>query len=246
MIRRTVSAALLLRDGFTGRTLTGGPATVCLLDDRPLSRPIWKKDGYLVLTDLTPGEHVLRIRRSGYRDELVPLRVQEGAALEDTISLKPGTGYRFPPETVRVALTVRQKGSPAAGAQVWLGLRQRTRLKLARENAEGGDETARLFCDGSASLLPIPGYFLVDDPDAPELVYLRSLRIDTGEFASPLAHAHARGTELAPVQSYTADEAGRLQVLLSQPGLLTCFCEGKTLTAQLGAGDERLEWELEG
>ena len=84
MIRRTVSAALLLRDGFTGAALKNGAATVCLLDGKPLQRPIWKRDGYLVLTDLTPGEHSLSIRRSGYRDETVALTVTEPAVRKVT------------------------------------------------------------------------------------------------------------------------------------------------------------------
>ncbi len=66
MIRHSASAVFLMRDGFTGMTLTDGSATRCLLDGRPLRRPMWKRDGYLVLIDLTPGEHVLRILRNGY------------------------------------------------------------------------------------------------------------------------------------------------------------------------------------
>lgn len=246
MILRTVSAAFLLRDAFTGMTLTGNSATLCLLDGRPLRRPIWKKDGYLILTDLAPGDHELRITRLGYREETVPLTVEEGAHIEDTIALKPGTGYRFPRETVRVSLRILQKKSPAAGGQVWLGLQPRTRLKLAQDKAEAGEAEARLFCDGNPSQLPIPGHFLVMDQKAPELIYLRSLRGETGLFALPLASAHGRGTEFVPVESYGLDEAGRVQVLLRQPGTLTGFCGGQVFTAELAAGEQDLAWELEG
>ena len=63
MIRRQVSAAVLLRDGFTGRVLTGG--TVCRLDGQPL-RPLWKPEGYLILENLVPGSHRLELLRGGF------------------------------------------------------------------------------------------------------------------------------------------------------------------------------------
>lgn len=246
MIRRTVSAALLLRDGFTGLTLSNGSATRCLLDGRPLQRPVWKRDGYLVLTDLTPGTHELTIRRSGYLDEHVALQVGEGATLEDTVSLKPGPAYPFPPETVRVSISLLRGRKAAAGTQLWLGVRQRTRLVLAQEKAEAGDARSRLFCEGSQAMLPIPGHFLLADDHGPELVYLRSLRDGTGEFSPPLTLSHARGTELIPMQSYCADKAGGLRLLLREPGTLAGFCAGQVLKAELQAGEQTLEWKLEG
>jgi hypothetical protein len=245
MIRRTASAAFLLRDGFTGATLTGGPATRCLLDGRPLRRPIWKKDGYLVLTDLAPGAHVLRLSRSGYRDEELTIEVRADATVEDTISLKPGVGYRFPRETVRVSLTLR-RGDTHPGEALWIGLRPRTRLKLAQDKTEPGDDQARLFCDGSASLLPIPGHFLMHDAKAPELVYLRSLVREVGEFAPPLAFAHSRSTELIPMQTYQTDEAGAVELLLPEPGTLVGCCGGAVFVSEVSAGQQALEWKLEG
>ncbi len=246
MIRRTASAVFLLRDGFSGKTLTDGPATFCLLDGRPLRRPIWKKDGYLVLTDLTPGEHVLQLSRSGYRDEPVSFLVVEGRPVEDTIALKPGAGYRFPRNTVHLTLTMSRGGSSAAGEQVWLGAALRGRLKLAQEKAEIGDTAAHLFYDGNTALLPIPGHFLLADGKAAELVYLKSLRGEEGEFTSPLTSEHGRGTELIPVQPYRADGAGVVSVLLREPGTLTGFVGGRIFEAQLAAGEQRAEWKLEG
>ncbi len=246
MIRRRVSAALLLRDGFTGRTLADGSATRCLLDGRPLQRPVWKRDGYLVLTDLAPGAHELTIRRSGYLDERVALQVEEGAALEDTVSLKPGPGYRFPPETVRVSISLLRGKKAAAGTQLWLGVRQRTRLVLAQEKTEAGDERSRLFCEGSQTALPVPGHFLLADRKAPELVYLRSLRDGTGEFSPPPALAHPRGTELIPVQAYCTDKTGGLRLLLREPGTLAGFCAGQLLEAELQADEQAIKWKLEG
>lgn len=245
MIRRTVSAAFLLRDGFTGAVLTGPSATRCLLDGRPLRQPIWKKEGYLILADLAPGEHVLRLSRRGYRDEELTIRVEDGVTIEDTISLKPGAGYRFPRETVRVSLTVR-RGKKSGGEALWLGVQPRTRLKLAQDKAEAGDTEARLFCEGSAALLPIPGHFLMQDAKAPEMVYLRSLVKETGEFSPPLAFAHSRGTELVPMQLYQPEESGTVVLLLREPGTLLGFCGGAVFSAEVQAGEQTLEWKTEG
>ncbi len=241
MIDRTVSAAFLLRDGFTGTKLAGSSGTRCLLDGRPLRRPVWKRDGYLVLTDIAPGEHELLISRYGYRDELVKMEIRGGSPLEDTITLKPGQGYRFPPETVRVRLTVGRGGD-----RFWLGVKPRTRLVLAQERAEAGENKVRLFCEGSAALLPIPGHFLLTDSKAPELVYIRSLLDEECEFSVPLASAHDRGTELIPMQSYNADAEGSVQVLLREPGTLMGFFEGRVFSAELNAGTQTLNWGQEG
>lgn len=245
MIRRKVSAAFLLRDGFTGQTIAGGSGIRCSIDGRPLFRPVWKKDGYLVLMDLEPGEHELVIKRSGYRDETVALSIKEDAMLEDSISLKPGVGYRFPSDTVRVTLSLKRGKVFSSGAQLWLGIQPRIRLVIAQELAKAGENSVRLFCGGSASLLPIPGHFLLMDSSAPELLYLRSLRSENGEFSSPLEAEHARGTELIPMQSYLADAEGTVRILLPEPGkLIGCF-GGRVFEAQLSAGEQSLIWNLE-
>lgn len=246
MIHRTVTAVFLLRDGFSGSVLPDASSTRCLLDGRPLRRPVWKQEGYLVLTDLAPGEHQLTIRRAGYREETVKVLAAEGKPAEDTISLKPGEGYRFPQGTVRVSLTLRRGQDAAAGQQVWLGTVPRSRLRLAQEKAEAGDEEAHLFCEGNPATLPVPGHFLLADGKGPELAYLRSLREETGRFYPPLSLSHPRGTELIPMQAYVADAMGAVQVLLREPGALKGFAGGKVFEALLQAGDQALEWEMEG
>ncbi len=246
MIRHTAAAAFLLRDGFSGSVLTDFSANRCFLDGRPLRSPLWKREGYLVLTDLAPGEHQLVIRRAGFREETVLVRVAEGRPVEDTISLKPGAGYRFPQGTVRISLTLSQGQGPAAGQQVWLGTVPRSRLKLAQEKTEAGDEEAHLFCEGNPAQLPIPGHFLLADGKAPELAYLRSVRDDTGRFYPPMTLSHPRGTELIPMQAYTADASGKVEVLLRESGKLTGYAGGRLFETLLQAGGQSLEWKLEG
>ena len=47
------------------------------------------------------------------------------------------------------------------------------------------------------------------------------------------------------MQSYTADEAGEVKVLLREPGTLMGFSDGKVCEAQLHAGEQTVEWKLE-
>ena len=116
---------------------------------------------------------------------------------------------------------------------------------MAQERVEAGENMARLFCGGSAALLPIPGHFLMMDNNAPELVYLRFLRDENGEFSPPLKTEHPRGTELVPMQSYTADGEGKVQVLLPEPGTLTGFFGGNVFSAQLSPGEQTYVWKTE-
>ena len=118
-----------------------------------------------------------------------------------------------------------------------------SRLELAQEKTESGDGDAHLFCDGNAALLPVPGHFLLSGGKEAELVYLSSLRGETGVFLPPLTLGHSRGAELIPMQSYDTDGDGRVQVLLREPGTLTGFLEGQVFEAQLQAGEQALEWK---
>ena len=127
MIRRQVSAVVLLRDGFTGRVLTGG--TVCRLDGQPI-RPLWKPEGYLILENLTLGTHRLELLRGGFCPAELTLEIREGTLREETVDLQPGSGYPFPPETAALTVQVQGKkvsqrgsccgwGCPATRRCVW-------------------------------------------------------------------------------------------------------------------------------
>ncbi len=246
MIQHTVSAALLLRDGFTGKTFADGSGTLCQIDGEPLRRPVWKKEGYLVLTDLPAGEHTLNIRRTGYLEETLHLNTVPGQVWEDTVALKPGIGYRFPQGTIRASITLTRKGKPAGGAELWLGVSSRVVLKLAQDKNAPAEQMIRVFCDGSPSRLPVPGRFLALDKSAPELLYLRSLSGENAELTEPMGTPHARGTELLPVQAYTADENGMIELLLQRPGTMTAFADGKLFTAELKEERQSIAWKLEG
>ena len=243
MIRRAVSAALLLRDGFTGQAIRGAAGTLCTLDGQPF-RGVWKNGGWLVLTDLAPGEHTLVIRHAGYLPETVLLTASAGVWREDIITLKPGAGYRFPGETVRVNLRVSDGGEPLSERELWLGIPQRARLKIAQDPGKEPEKTVRLFCQGNPEQLPVPGHFLAADAKNPERLFLRQLEGETGSLNAPMEKVHQRGVELIPVQRYLTDGEGMLRILLRSPGTLSAFCSGIWKTMEVTAGEQSLEWDL--
>ena len=237
MIRRWVSAALLVRDGFSGGVFTSGAPFACALDGLPV-RPVWKAGGYLVLTELAPGEHTLTIRRPGYQPETCVFRAEEGVVHEDTVFLKPGPGYPFPAEAAALELTLLE-GARAFSGPVWLGMSGPVQLKLAQDDGAGPE--LRLFCRNPGAL-PVPGTFLLPGRQGGELARLRALEGETGRLDQPLAHRHARGTELIPVQRYRADEDGTLRAIFPRAGTVWLYCQGAVRSQELVPGTQRLAW----
>lgn len=238
MIRRSVSAALLLRDGFTGWPIAPAASVLCFLDGFSV-RPMRKNDGYLVLTDLAPGQYGVTLRCPGYREEVFPLTVPERGLAEGEIDLTPGAGYRFPRETARLRLTVPGSG----GEEFWAAAPGRVLLKLAQKKKAGGETLVRVFCAGDPARLPVPGSFLAIDKDNPELLRFLSLREEIGELDAPLKKDHNRGVELRPARRFRTDDAGRAELLFPQGGEVHLFCQDRMLKTQLAPGDQEFVWE---
>lgn len=235
MIRYQMSAALLILDGFTGRTL--GKRVVCKLDGVPLARPVWKSDGWLVLTNLSPGEHKLSLRCPGFQDK--EISVSGNAAQENAVIMSPGARYAFPVGTAFLSLTL----SGATEAQVFAGMPGPRPLKLTRA-AKAGESAVKMFLSGPT---PPPGWFLIKDK-ATEAAFLRRVGIDgEAETASPLASAHSRGATLIPAQAFLVRQGETVRIPFRNAGEATLFCGGTLKTVELRTGaEERLNWSLEG
>lgn len=236
LLQRRVSAVLRLRDGFLGTPIETGGA-VFRIDGTPV-QPQSKPGGYRVWTDLPAGRHTLSISQHGFQTEEIALEVGPDKAWEGCADLKPGVGYPFGRDAATVRLTVQRGGQPLANEQVWLAVADNAPLKLAQDQAEAGAQTLRLFCKGEASSLPLPGAFLLEEDDAPELVTLRSFAEETGTLAAPLAHTHARGRALLPAQAYRTDEQGRLRIMLREAVRLAVLCDGSIRYAEPAADGE--------
>ena len=239
MIRRKVDAVLLLRDGFTGRVVARD--VLCRVDGQPLRRPLWKQDGYLVLHDLAPGPHRVTLTRPGFCPACLTVEAGRGF-LEKTITLQPGEDYPFPAGTAD--LTIRAPGLPD-GRQVWVGMESGPALKLAQGKETPPGLEVRLFCQGLERLLPVPGTFLVADPNGAELVSLRALRGGVGELEQPMALPHGRGVVLVGAQSFAVD-GGVVRMRFRQGGIVWMFCGGSLARTQIREGSQEFIWRPEG
>ena len=115
MITIHASAVCHVRDGYTGRAMEPS-SLLCALDGMPV-RPLGKPGGYLVLLNLSHGDHRLSLRCHGYQEEWVDFRVGSGTR-ELEITMKPGAGYPFRGEITRLDLTVTRDGAPDAHRQL--------------------------------------------------------------------------------------------------------------------------------
>jgi hypothetical protein len=235
-IRHRLSAALLPLDGFTGRTL--GQRVLCELDGVPLRRPVWKQDGWLVLSDLAPGEHRLALRCPGF--ETQTLSLSGDVRTEEAVIMNPGAGYAFPPDTAFLSLTL--SGSPEAQARIFAGMEGPRQLKLMRE-AKAGDCAVKMYLRGP---VPRPGWYLLRGKTT-EAVFLRRVTVEgDAETASPLEGKHSRGGTLIPARLFLAAAGETLRIPFRDSGTACLFCDGKLKTVELQAGEKQsLNWNLE-
>ncbi len=236
MIRRQVSVALLVRDAFTGYPFPSAHGTFCEVDGQRCT-PVWKEGGYLVLTDLPPGEHTVTLRRQGYLEESLTAVTGDGRPWEGWMSLRPGADCRLPVQAVRVSLAV----SGPQNTEIWLAQDGGGKLKLAQEKAEAGARQLKVFCSGPESRQPVPGDFLIADAKNPETAALESLQNGRACLARPLLYGHARGKELMFAQRYQAGGDGRIECVLRESGKLWVLC-GKTLSSwEIMPGENKIK-----
>lgn len=232
MIRQRLSAALLPLDGFTGKPLRR--RVLCQLDGVPLKRPVWKQDGWLVLSNLEPGEHRIVFHCPGFQDTTISL--SGDVRTEEAVILNPGVGYAFPPDTVFLSLTL------SGSSRVFAGMPAPNSLKLMRET-KAGDSSVKMFSSGSA---PRPGWFLLCGK-ATEAAFFRRVASDgAAETASPLTEPHARGEALIPARLFLLTAGNAVRLPFQNSGTAYLFCRGELKTVELREGEKQsLEWNLE-
>ena len=243
MITIHASAVCRVRDGYTGQPLAGS-ALLCTLDGAPV-RPLAKAGGYLVLLDLSPGQHRLSLRSHGYQEEWVDLTAGEGTQ-EVEVTMKPGAGYPFRGRVTRLELTVTEDGRPAPHRQLWLAVPPRSELKIAQSKVQGGEVQFRLYSKAPAATVP-PGEYLIADGNGSEIVRLRGIEEELGILAAPLARDHSRGRPLLPAQRYRTDQGGRLTAVLQTACTVEVYEETAGLLASLpleeGENRQEIRWK---
>ena len=241
MIRRYVSAVLLMRDGFTGQPFSNGSALLCRLNGQPV-RPLFKSGGYLVLTDLEPGEYILSLAARGFFPETVYLSITGNMPIETEISMKPDSHYTFPPDTARLRLELSDQNSALEHEEFWAGYPAQVQLRLAQNTAAGESGSVRVYCSGALSLLPVPGHFLLRDSGQPELIRLLELRNENAVPDGPMIFPHARGTVLIPASQFHTDADGCAELAFPRGGTVSLFCRGCLKNMELRPGTALLRW----
>ena len=243
MITFRASAVCCVRDGYTGGAIEAS-RLLCALDGAPY-RPLGKPGGYLVLLNLSAGVHRLELRSAGYQEEWVEFRTGRGTQ-ELEITMKPGAQYPFPLGVTRLTLTCLERDQPAVGRQLWLAAPGAVELKIAQTKAEAGSQSLRLFAKGPVAPA-VPGTYLISDGANSEIVLLRALEEEIGEFLTPLQYAHSRGRPLLPAQRYHTDDAGTLSAVFREPCTVElCHADGKQLTSfKLNEGENQETVSLE-
>ena len=195
MIRIEVGLALRLTDGYTGAPVDG--KTLLFTIDGVSKKAVVKPGGYCVFTGIPAGTHTVSIQSLGYLPETFSFAAGPGLL---PVALKPGKNYRYSPESTCFVLENREQEE----REVWVGrIVPELSLKVAQSDLQEGDTEVRLYAEGKASGLSLPGYMLLLDGKETEVVLLTELSgEEKSRLSTPLWAAHKRGCLLAPAQRY--------------------------------------------
>ncbi len=208
MIRLQVSAALAVRDGFTGRPIARNTVR-CFVDGQPF-RPEYRQGGYLVFVNLEPGEHRVLLRGSHYLDEHIRLETRPGVMDEKSITLKPAPNYPFYHAVTQLIVRYREKSQPISGHCLWVSARAAMEdIKIAQDMAEAGSTSARVYFRGGEEGR-FPRNYLILDGKKSEIVHISGCEGGCASFDKPLGQSHKRGVALYPAQAYHTDEKGEI------------------------------------
>lgn len=213
MIMRKVSAAFLLRDGFTGAALSRVPFAECRIDGLP-ARPVFKDDGWIVFQDLEEGKHELQIRKKNFLPLVHTFIFEKGSMVEDALSLLPALGSPPPEGCTRLVLRLCGKGEASAGRTIWIGLPHPGELKLRQDSRERGGRVLKLFCRGGWGGVPAPQYYMALSGERAELLFMESFQDEEALLRKPLGMDFPRGTELRRAFPLRSDEEGEVRAVL--------------------------------
>ena len=244
MIHFSADIVLAVRDGFTGKPIAQS-ALLCTLDGAPF-RPLLKKGGYIVFTNIGEGEHSIVLSGARYVDEHLSVNVSEGQCVEKAVSMKPSAKYPFGKSVTRLTLAVKRSGAPARESEIWISVANPLyEIKIAQDSVASGEKVSRLFSRDKKILEQLPAAYLVYDGRSSEIVEIADLTEETGSFESPFGFAHKRGTVLFPAQKYTADASGVIEMVFGEPGSLMVFSLETATVKEIKLSEGKNEAELQ-
>lgn len=230
MIAMHASLVCTVRDGFTGRALLPGQVR-CGLDGMEC-KPLIKKDGYWIFTNLFPGPHCLTLLGKGYQTERVEF-VADGGTERCHITMKPARDYPFG----RTVTTLVVEGPALTeDAFVWLAMTEAARV--AQSQVEAGTTQMRIF-QPDKGVLVTPACYLLGQGDTWEIVDIRRQLGESVECSYPLRHTHLRSAVLRKAERYYADDNGMVQAMFPMPCAVELLCGDTHVHLELAEGENR-------
>lgn len=222
MIRFHVSAALSVRDAFTGKPLAQN-AIQCFLDgERYL--PQYKPGGYFVFVNLPEGAHRVVLRGPYYQDEIVEFTATESGLQELPVLMKPEESYPGGGSMVRLQGVLERKGQPLGAERLYIAEQSLTReIKLAQDQAAAGETTLRLFYRGGSEGIATPGAYLLKDGKSSEILLLKAIEGEMGILLEPLQHDHKRGKGIYPATAYLTNAEGKFMAFFREAQKVAVF-----------------------
>jgi len=218
MIHVYVSAAVTIRDTYSGRAVPGAGLQVTL--DGRVFRPEYREGGVMLFLNMPPGAHSLNIRGAHYLGEELLLEVPETGFKNYYLSMRPARGYPFDGKPCELVFSLGKEHAPAEGFRVHVAASGAEETKLVSDTEEAADR-ARVYRRGNGA--GSPGEYLIADGKNSEVCSLLGIEGETARFGNPLSHAHKRGKTLMPCASYVTDADGSFTAYFKEQGLLNVF-----------------------
>jgi len=228
-----VQLACAVRCSATGNSLCDASLQVTV-DDRP-TRVMRHKDGFILLSGLSAGEHRLCLHHPNYRDVHRTIRIDEEKSGLEVVTMRPI--FVRGEHLCRLHLS-----GLIPGSTVYIS-GQHFCLQLQQSQCPAGTDEVRLFKKLNFKLIP-PLLLLCADPAAPETVILMdSLGDDMWQLATPLQSGHKRGTKFYPTQPYEVAADGTTEAIFFEPGTVSLLYDGQLYEQSVEEGEQA--WQIQ-
>ena len=185
---------------------------VVIYSDGNRYRHSYKKGGFFVLSDMSEGEHLIKITSWKYQTAEIKITVDYSVNFDFSmvryVIMNPSPSH---PSAARMPSI---RGSFGRQSDFYI-LHEDCELKIAEDSAKEGNTSVKLF--SSLGKPVFPSVFLIKDKadSKNEFVVIKGLDGDSFMLDSPLKFAHARSTSIVPLIKLSSNADGSFYAVLS-------------------------------
>lgn len=185
---------------------------VVIYSDGNRFRHTYKKGGFFVLSNMSEGEHLIKI--TSWKYQTAEIKVTVDYSVNFDISMVRYVIMNPSPSHPTAARMPSIRGSFGRQADYYI-LHEDCELKIAEDSAKEGNTTVKLF--SSLGKPVFPSVFLIKDKSEAknEFVVIKGLDGDSFLLDSPLKYAHARSTSIVPLIKLSSEADGSFFAVLS-------------------------------